>query len=251
MTSADSTPPPESAAAHGVFATTHWSVVVSARDHSSPKSGEALESLCKAYWLPLYAYCRRSGHSPANAEDLTQGFFARLLEKDYLKSASQEKGRFRSFLLVALKRFIANEWDHQHALKRGGFTRFVSIDQELAESRFASEPAHNLQPDLLFDRQWAMTLLDHTLARLRQEYLETGRAQLFEYLHGCLAKDETALPYAEIATRLNLTEAAVKMAVHRLRIRYREILQNEIAQTVASPSDVELEMKHLFAAFEG
>jgi RNA polymerase sigma-70 factor (ECF subfamily) len=251
MTSADSTPPPESAAGHGVFATTHWSVVVSATDQSSPKSAEALESLCKAYWLPLYAYCRRSGHSPADAEDLTQGFFARLLEKDYLKSASQEKGRFRSFLLVALKRFIANEWDHQHALKRGGFARFVPIDQDLAESRFASELAHNLQPDLLFDRQWAMTLLDHTLSRLRQEYLETGRAQLFDYLHGCLAKDETALPYAEIATRLNLTEAAVKMAVHRLRVRYREILQNEIAQTVASPSDIELEMKHLFTAFEG
>jgi RNA polymerase sigma-70 factor (ECF subfamily) len=226
-------------------------VVVSAQDQNSPKSGEALESLCKAYWFPLYAYCRRSGHSPADAEDLTQGFFARLLEKDYLRSASQEKGRFRSFLLVALKRFMANEWDHQHALKRGGFAQFVPIDQELAESRFAAEPAHNLQPDLLFDRQWAMTLLDRTVARLREEYLETGRAQLFEFLHGCLAKDETALPYAEIATRLNLTEAAIKMAVHRLRARYREILQNEIGQTVASPSDIELEMKHLFAAFEG
>jgi RNA polymerase sigma factor (sigma-70 family) len=231
------------------FVTTHWSVVLAAQDPYSPRSREALESLCRTYWYPLYAYARRAGQSPPDAEDLTQGFFARLLEKDYLKAAARDKGRFRTFLLVALKRYLANEWDRQHAQKRGGFTPIVPIDQQIAESRFASEPAHNLPPDLLFDRQWAMTLLERTMTQLHQEYLATGRTQLFEYLRNCLAKDESALPYAEIAERLNLTEAAVKMAVHRLRGRYREILQHEIAQTVSSPDEIEEEIRHLFSAF--
>lgn len=189
------------------------------------------------------------GHSPADAEDLTQGFFARLLEKDYLKSAAREKGRFRTFLLTALRRFLANEWDRQHARKRGGFAQIVAIDQALAESRFAAEPSHTLQPDVLFDRQWAMTLLERTMAQLHEEYVATGRSTLFEYLQGCLAKEESALPYVEIAARLNLTEAAVKMAIHRLRARYRELLQAEIAETVSSPEEVEEELRHLFSAF--
>ncbi len=150
---------------------------------------------------------------------------------------------------MALKRFLANEWDRQHAQKRGGTTPVLSIDQELAESRFASEPAHNLQPDVLFDRQWAMTLLERTMSRLHDEYVASGRARLFELLRGCLAKDESALPYAEIATRLNLTEPAVKMAVQRLRARYREILRAEIADTVASPEEIEEEIRHLFSTF--
>ncbi len=232
-----------------VFATTHWSVVLSAQDKDSPRSAEALEALCRVYWYPLYAYARRAGHSPADAEDLTQGFFARLLEKDYLKSAAREKGRFRTFLLTALKRFLANEWDRQHAQKRGGFAPVVSIDQEMAESRFTAEPAHQLQPDVLFDRHWAITLLERTMARLQEEYGATGRASLFDHLRGCLVRDESSLPYAEIAARLNLTEAAVKMAVHRLRLRYREILQAEIAQTVSAPEEIEEEIRHLFAAF--
>ena len=220
-----------------------------AQDRDSPRSAEALETLCRAYWFPLYAYARRAGHSPADAEDLAQGFFARLLEKDYLKSAAREKGRFRTFLLTALKRFLANEWDRQHAQKRGGFVPIVAIDQALAESRFAAEPSHNLQPDVLFDRQWAMTLLERTMAQLQEEYVATGRVTLFEYLQSCLAKAESGLPYAEIAARLNLTEAAVKMAVHRLRARYREILQAEIAETVSSPEEIEEEIRHLFSAF--
>ena len=232
-----------------VFVTTHWSVVISAQDARSPQSDAALETLCRTYWYPLYAFVRRQGRSPYDAQDLTQEFFARLLGKDYLKSAAQEKGRFRTFLLVALKRFLANEWDRQHAQKRGGFVPVVSIDQELAESRFAAEPAHQLQPDVLFDRQWAMTLLERTMTRLQDEYLSTGRAKLFEMLRGCLAKDESALPYAEIAARLNLTEAAVKMAVQRLRARYREILRAEIADTVVSPEEVEEEIRHLFSTF--
>jgi RNA polymerase sigma-70 factor (ECF subfamily) len=229
--------------------TTHWSVVLSAQDPHCPRSREALESLCRTYWYPLYSYARRTGQSPPEAEDLTQGFFARLLEKDYLKAAAREKGRFRTFLLVALKGYLANEWDRQHAQKRGGFAPVVPIDQDLAESRFASEPAHHVSPDLLFDRQWAMTLLERTMTQLQEEYVASGRAQLFEYLRNCVAKDESALPYAEIAGRLKLTEAAVKMAVHRLRGRYREILQHEIAQTVSTPGEIEEEIRHLFAAF--
>jgi RNA polymerase sigma-70 factor (ECF subfamily) len=231
------------------FVTTHWSVVLRARDHSSPTSDEALETLCRTYWYPLYAFVRRLGHHPHDAQDLTQEFFARLLQKHYLKAAEREKGRFRTFLLVALKRFLADEWDRQHAQKRGGFAPVLSIDQELAESRFAAEPAHQLQPDVLFDRQWAMTLLERTLTLLRDEYVATGRAALFEALRACLGKEETALPYAEIAAQLKLTEGAVKMAVRRLRNRYREILRAEIAGTVASPEEIEEEIRHLFAAF--
>jgi RNA polymerase sigma-70 factor (ECF subfamily) len=174
-------------------------VVLSAQDPHDPHSRKALESLCRSYWYPLYSYARRAGHSPPDAEDLTQGFFARLLEKDYLKTAARDKGRFRTFLLVALKRYLANEWDSQHAQKRGGFAPIVPIDQEVAESRFASEPVHNLSPDLLFDRQWAMTLLERTMTQLQQEYAVSGRAELFEYLRNCVAKDESALPYIEIS----------------------------------------------------
>lgn len=231
------------------FVTTHWSVVLSAQDADAPASAEALAKLCSAYWFPLYAFVRRQGRGPHDAQDLTQEFFARLLEKDYLKSAAREKGRFRTFLLVALKRFLANEWDRQHTQKRGGFAPVVSMDQELAESRFDAEPAHSLQPDVLFDRQWAMTLLEHTMKRLQDEYVTSGRAKLFEFLRGALARDESALPYAQIAGQLNLSEAAVKMAVQRLRARYREILRAEIADTVSSPDEVEEEIRHLFSTF--
>jgi RNA polymerase sigma factor (sigma-70 family) len=231
------------------FVTTHWSVVLSAQEKGSARSSAALETLCRTYWYPLYAYARHLGHNPADAEDLTQGFFARLLEKDSLRTAAREKGRFRSFLLVTFKRFMANEWDRQHAAKRGGFASVVPIDQELAETRYASEPAHHIPPDVLFDRQWAVTLLERTMARLQEEYLASGRAKLFEYLQSALSKEESALPYAEIASRLKLTEAAVKMAVFRLRARYREILQGEIAQTVSSAEEVEEEIRHLFSAF--
>jgi len=231
------------------FVTTHWSVVLSAQDNSSAAASAALETLCQTYWYPLYGYARRCGHSPTDAEDLTQGFFAQLLSKDYLKAAAREKGKFRTFLLTALKRFMANEWDRQHARKRGGFAQIVPIDEELAESRFASEGSHNVPPDILFDRHWAGTLLQRTLGQLEQEYQATGRARLFGLLRSCLARDDSALSYTEIAVRTNLTEAAVKMAVYRMRGRYREILREEIAQTVSSPGEVEEELQHLFDAF--
>ena len=233
------------------FVTTHWSVVLSAKELGTERSSQALETLCRTYWYPLYAYARRVGQTPADAEDLTQGFFARLLEKDYLRSVAREKGRFRSFLLTALKRYLANEWDRQHAEKRGGFAAVVPIDAEVAESRFASDAAHHLPPDVLFDRQWATTLLERTMAALREEYVASGRAGLFEHLQNCLAREESALSYAAIAEALHLTEAAIKMAVQRLRSRYREILRREIAETVGTEAEIEEELRHLFAAFGG
>ena len=247
MPAEDSTFGPE--AQRGVFATTHWSVVQAAGQRDAPQYAAALEQFCRIYWYPLYAYARRQGHPPPDAQDLTQGFFMRLLQKDYLQAATREKGKFRTFLLVAFKRFLANEWDREHAQKRGGFAPIVSIDEELAESRFAAEPSCNVAPDVLFDRQWAMTLLEQAMAQLQEEYVASGRAKLFEYLRDCLAREESALPYAGIASRLNLTEAAVKMAVHRLRARYREILRAEIAHTVSSPEEVEEEIRLLFSAF--
>jgi RNA polymerase sigma-70 factor (ECF subfamily) len=226
------------------FVTTHWSVVLRAGGDDA-----ALGELCRAYWYPLYAYVRRLGKSPQDAEDLTQAFFARLLEKNYIAAADQEKGRFRTFLLIALKRFLANEWDREHAQKRGGFQTIVSIDHDLAETRFSAEPAHAEQPDVLFERQWAMALLEQVMARLQSEYTDTGRGELFGHLRACLTRDEAALSYVEIGTRLDMSDAAVKMAVQRLRARYRELLREEIAKTVASPDDIEDELRHLFAIF--
>lgn len=231
------------------FVTTHWSVVLSAQDKTSVRSSEALEALCRTYWYPLYAYARRGGRSPADAEDLTQGFFARLLEKEYLESVAPERGRFRSFLLTALKRYMANEWDRQHAAKRGGFAPMLPIDQTVAETRFAAEAAHQVPPDVLFDRQWALTLLERTLTRLREEYTASGRAHLFEALQSSLTKEESALSHGEIAAQLGLTEAAVKMALHRLRARYREVLLQEIAETVSSKTELDEEVRQLLSSF--
>jgi RNA polymerase sigma factor (sigma-70 family) len=241
---------PRAAASRGAFATTKWALVHVAQDKNSPHAATALEALCRAYWPPLYGWARSRGLSPHDAQDLTQAFFARLLEKDWLAPAQSEKGRFRTFLLVAFKRFSANEWNKCHAQKRGGGTTLLSIDQEYGESRFAAEPAHRLQPDLLYDRQWAVTLLERTMSKLDAEYVATGRSKLFEFLRPCLGKEESALPYAEIAAQLKLTEAAVKTAVYRMRARYREILRAEIADTVSSPEEVDEEIQHLFSAFD-
>ena len=231
----------------GVFATTHWSLIARAVDPAHAEA--ALEELCRVYWYPLYAYVRRLGRSPQDAEDLTQSFFARLLEKDYLAAAEREKGKFRSFLLVAFKRFLANEWDREHALKRGGFQSFLSIDQAAAESRWTAEPRHDGAPDLHFERQWARTLLDQVLARVEREYVETERGALFAHIRPCLARGDAPRPYAEIAAGLGLTEAAFKMAVQRLRARYRQILREEIGKTVLRPEDIDAEIRELFATF--
>jgi RNA polymerase sigma factor (sigma-70 family) len=222
------------------FLTTHWSVVVNARATDSKTAKAALESLCNTYWYPLYAFVRRLGHSPHDAEDLIQGFFAQCIEKDYLRAADQDKGRFRSFLLVALKRFLANEWDRVRTRKRGGDRQIISLD---AEQRYAAEPAETLSPDKLFERRWAMTLLENVLAKLKAEQAAAGRLAIFTELQPVLTSRGT--PYADIAKRLGLTESAIKVAVHRLRQRYRELLEQEIANTVSSPADVEEERRYL------
>ncbi|HEY5912441.1 MAG TPA: sigma-70 family RNA polymerase sigma factor [Verrucomicrobiae bacterium] len=242
-------PPHPSTAAAAQFALTHWSAVLRAGDPGSQAATDALEELCRVYWFPLYAFARRSGSSPADAEDLTQAFFARLLEHNFVARADPAKGRFRTFLLTLFKRFLVNEWHREHTRKRGGFQPVVSIETHLAESRLGAEPAHTEQPDVLFERHWAMTLLDQVMKKLEDEYEGSGRGQLFNNLEGCLVRDATALPYAEIGARLNLSEAAVKMAMRRLRARYQAILREEIGKTVASPEEVEPELRDLFAAF--
>ena len=240
---------PTTTAAAARFALTHWSAVLRAGDQDSRAAASALEELCRVYWFPLYAFARRHGCSPADAEDLTQAYFARLLEHKFVARADPAKGRFRTFLLTLFKRFLVNEWNRVHAEKRGGFQPVVPIESNLAESRLGADPAHTEQPDLLFQRNWAMTLLDQVMKRLEEEYKASGRGRLFEHLEGCLVRDAAALPYAEIATRLNLTEAAVKMAMQRLRARYQAILREEIGKTVSSPEEVEPELRDLFSAF--
>jgi RNA polymerase sigma-70 factor (ECF subfamily) len=230
------------------FATTRWSLVSAARASGADRSRAALEMLCSLYWPPLYAYIRHQGHNADQAQDLTQEFFARLLEKDGLSRVDQGRGRFRSFLLAACRHFLSNQRDHDHALKRGGDRRFLPIDPASAEAAWGTEPADRETPERLFERRWALTLLDHVLAGLRREYEEAGKGPLFESLKGHLTGDACS-PHAETAAQLGLSEGAVKVAVHRLRQRYRDRLREEIAQTLDDPADVEDEIRALFQAF--
>ena len=207
----------------------------------------ALANLCQTYWYPLYAYVRRRGHSPEDAQDLTQAFFARLLERNWVGQADQQKGRFRSFLLSTMNHFLADEWDKARAQKRGGGILPVPLQFDTAETRYGHEPADNVTPEQNYERRWALTLLDKVLQRLRSEYEQEGKAELFAALHPCLVGDRTAQPYAELAVTLGVSEGAVKSAVHRLRQRYRQLLHDEIAQTVANPDEVNEELRHLFA----
>ena len=207
--------------------------------------------MCQTYWHPLYAYVRRLGHSPPDAQDLTQEFFARLLEKNYLADADESRGRFRSFLLAALKHFLANEWDKASAQKRGGGQILIPIDFNAAETTCHFEPADETTAEKIFERRWALTLLDQVLRRLRAEFVRDGKEKLFEELKPTLTEASRSVRYAEIAARLGATEGAVKVAVHRLRQRYREVLRAEIADTVASPGEVEDELRSLFAALSG
>ena len=231
-----------------VFATTHWSVVLTAGRADTTRARDALARLCQVYWHPLYAYVRRLGHSPHDAQDLTQEFFARLLEKNYLSDADASRGRFRSFLLGALKHFLANEWHKAHAQKRGGGHVPIPIDLGTSETSYGFEPADNTTAEKIFERRWALTLLAQVLKRLREEYLRDGREKLFDELKPTLTEASRTVRYVEIANRLGSSEGAVKVAVHRLRQRYREVLRAEIADTVASPAEVEDELRNLFAA---
>ena len=231
------------------FVTTHWSVVLAAGHGDTPHARDALGRLFQTYWYPLYAYVRRCGYSPEDAQDLTQGFFAHLLQHNRLGSADQQKGRFRSFLLAALKHFLADERDRLHAQKRGGGLPTIPLQLDSAETRYGLEPADDSTPEQSFEKQWAVALLDDILNRLRVEYERDGKADLFAALHPCLVGDRTAQPYADLTRRLGLSESAVKSTVHRLRQRYRRLLREAIALTVASPDEVDDELKHLFAVF--
>lgn len=232
-----------------IFATTRWTVVLSAGHQSSPRAAQALDELCRTYWYPLYAYVRHQGHSKEDAEDLTQAFFARFLEKNYLEGLRSEKGRFRAFLLAALKHFLANEWDKSRRQKRGGGTAPLSLDWQDADTRYHIEPADQLSPDKLYDRAWAVTLLERVIVRLRDESAADGKAKLFEHLKPFLMVGKSAIPYAQAAAGLGMAEGAMRVVVHRLRRRYRELLREEIAQTLSDPAQVAEELRALFSAF--
>ena len=234
-----------------IFATTHWTVVLAAGRRSTPQADHALEELCRTYWYPLYAYVRRRGHSKEDAEDLTQGFFARFLERNYLEGLSGEKGRFRAFLLAALKHYLANEHDRAGRQKRGGGVAPLSLDWQEADTRYQIDPADQFSPDKLYDRAWAMMLLEQVIARLRDECAAGGKAGVFEQLRPFLMVGKSDIPYAQAAAALGWNEGAARVAVHRLRKRYRELLRETIAQTLSDPAQIEEELRALFCAVAG
>ncbi|MGB8353890.1 MAG: sigma-70 family RNA polymerase sigma factor [Chthoniobacteraceae bacterium] len=242
-------PPSSSSGSGDIFATTHWTVVLSAGKSGTPLADDALEELCRTYWFPLYAYVRRRGHAKEDAEDLTQAFFARFLEKNYLHGLSAERGRFRAFLLAALKHFLANEWDKSQRQKRGGRSPHLSLDLQSADTQFQIADASAAAPDKAFDREWAIALLGKVIERLSVECSAEGRTLQFETLKPFLTAGKGALSHAAAAKILDIDEGAVRVAVHRLRKRYRSLLRDEIAHTLADPAQVDEEMRTLFGAF--
>jgi RNA polymerase sigma-70 factor (ECF subfamily) len=230
------------------FTATHWSVVLAAGQSNSPQATAALDKLCRAYWYPLYTYIRRQGSSPHDAQDLTQGFFAQLLEKNCLELADREKGKFRSFLLSALNHFLADQRDRAGAAKRGGGKVFISLDELAAEGLLAQEPATGLSPEEEYEKLWAVTLLQQALVRLREESTRAGRGGMFEELKPFLEGEARSGEYAVVAASLGMTANSIAVTVHRLRQRYRELVRAEIANTVARPEEIEGEVRHLFAA---
>jgi len=230
------------------FATTHWSVILQAGGGGSEQADRALEELCRSYWYPLYAYVRRQGHDAEDAQDLTQGFFARFLERKHLQLADPERGRFRTFLLCSLKHFLIGEWEKSRAVKRGGGHASFSWDEQAAEDRYLAEPVEGLTPERIYEKRWAVTLLEKVLARLREKYVAGEKAPLFDALKPYVWGDKMVDGYEEIVGRLGMTDGAVRVAMHRLRETYRELLRNEVTGTVASPADVDEELRHLAAA---
>jgi RNA polymerase sigma-70 factor (ECF subfamily) len=233
------------AAAPRVFATTHWSVVLAAGEGDSPPAHRALETLCAAYWYPIYVYVRRKGYAAEEAEDLTQTFFAQIIAKEHLRLADREKGKFRTFLLAMLDYFLAREWSRAHRQKRGGQFKFVSLDQQAPEERYQIEPAARDTPEKIYLRQWALAVLEQAMNALEQECRASGKGGLFAALKELLSSDRDAPTYAEIGRRLNMGEGALRMAVLRFRRRYGELLRHEIAQTVGQAEDVDEEMRLL------
>ncbi len=235
----------------GIFPTTHWSDVLRAGQTTAAEAAPALERLCRTYWYPLYAFVRRRGHAPHDAEDLTQGFFAHLFEQDALKGVAEARTKFRSFLLAALTNFLNNDWHKQHALKRGGQRQIVSWDELAAEGLYSQEPVDEVTPEKLFERRWAFALVEGVLGRLRHEYEAIGKQALFAKLEPSLTTEPEPGFYSETAVELGTSTGALKVALHRLRRRFGELLRSEIAYTVAGPDAVEEELRSLFAAIAG
>ena len=230
------------------FATTHWSVVLAAKKSSSPQHKQALETLCQSYWFPLYAYLRRRGYGAQSAEDYVQGFFAHILEKHDLNSADPKYGKFRSFLLIRLKSFLSDERARAQAKKRGGGRKILSLGFQDAENQYALEPIDELSPEMLFEKSWALTVLERTMDRLEAELAAKNKKKLFDHLKVYLTTEKDVIPYENMAAELEMTEGSVRVAVHRLRRRYRELLRDEIAQTVAAEDQIDEEMGYLYAA---
>ncbi len=229
--------------------TTHWSVVLAAGREASPRAATAMEELCRAYWYPLYAYVRRRGHTVEEAQDLTQDFFAHLIEKHWLAEADPGKGRFRTFLLTALNHFLANEWRHAHAAKRGGGRALMSLDGT-AETRYALEPASDLTPEKIYERRWALSLFEQAMGRLRRHYAAEGKTRLYESLAPFLSSEAVEGDYARLGKELDMAPGAVATAVYRLRQQYREQVREEVAHTVNAPGEIEDEMRSLLAALQ-
>ena len=244
-TGSSETTPAREAQPASYFVTTHWSVVVQAGRNDTTQA-LALEQLCRVYWYPLYAFGRRRGYSPPDAQDLTQEFFARLLERNWLARADQNKGRFRTFLLTALTRFLKGERDKARTLKRGGGRPPLPFEVEDGETRYGTEPADSRTPEQAFERHWAMALLEEVLRQLEAAYCADGKDGLFAALRPCLLGQGELVEYDKLGAHLGLSEAAVKMAIHRLRQRYRQLLRDQIAHTVNSADEVDAEMRHLF-----
>jgi RNA polymerase sigma-70 factor (ECF subfamily) len=234
-----------------VFPHTRWSVVLAATQKPSPEADAALETICRAYWYPLYAYVRRCGQSPPDAQDLTQEFFRHLLEKRWLDSADRDKGRLRTFLVTALKYFMAKEWRRATAQKRGGGQSHVPMDTAFAESRYAADGTSQFTAEAVFDRQWALTLLDLTVRRLEAEFAGAGKASEFAVLKSCLVAAHRAIDYRLMASGLGLSEGAARVAVHRLRKRFRELYREEISQTLPNGADLDSELRHLAGVLAG
>jgi RNA polymerase sigma factor (sigma-70 family) len=233
------------------FATTHWSVVLAAKQDASSKANAALEKLCRTYWPPLYAYIRRDGHDATEAQDLTQEFFARLLAKDYLKQLQHQQGKFRSFLLSYLKNFLSEQRRRAGAQKRGGECVFISLNEPAGEDGYLLEPVDEMTPDQVFERRWAQAVLQKALDRLREEYAARGQTVLFELLQNYQPREPGGRSYAQMGADLGMTESAVKSAVQRMRQRHRELLREEIAQTVTRPEEIEEELRHFRALLAG
>jgi RNA polymerase sigma factor (sigma-70 family) len=231
----------------GYFPSTHWSVVLSAGDASVPNGTQALDKLCRAYWRPIYAYVRRRGYGPADAEDLTQAFFEHFLERKLLTVVDRQRGRFRTFLLHACEYFLAKEWRDARRLKRGGGQEVFSLDIATGEEWYQREPADERTPERLYEREWALTLLDLVMDQLRQEWAAAGKETSFQTLQAFLSGERKSITCAQAALELGMSEGAVRTAVHRLRQRYGEILRTEVAQTLSRPEDLEDELRHLLA----